>query len=380
MFLLLHFLCAKENEGRCRGATLAINKTEIPFYLLYYNNFMKRIIDANLNRATEALRVIEEIARFYLDNELLCSQLKNLRHELAGFINLNYTSLLKSRDTEGDVGTSVVNNTQKQNILDIFKANFKRLQQALRVLAEYGNSEGINITIFEKTRYESYTLEKNMFEELSKKLKLKRLEDKKLYLVTDRSQFYYTDEFLDAVAASLKGGVQIVQLREKTANAKEFIELGRKVKELCGLYDALFIINDRVDVAHIIGADGVHLGQDDIDIDSARHILGKDAIIGLSTHAPEQAEKAVDSGADYIGVGPVFETPTKPGVSSVGLKYVQWASKNVNIPWFAIGGINSENVSEVLNSGASRIAVVRAIINAENPDDSANNFVEVLNK
>lgn len=340
---------------------------------------MKRIIDANLNRATEALRVIEEIARFYLNNESLCAQLKHLRHELAGVIDLNYVALLKNRDTEGDIGTSVVNNTEKQDILDIFKANFKRLQQSLRVLAEYGQAEGIDIAVFEKTRYDSYTMEKNMFEELSKKLKLKRLEDKKLYLVTDRSKFSSVDEFLDAVAASLKGGVQIVQLREKTANAKEFIGLGRKVKELCAIYDALFIINDRVDVAHIVGADGVHLGQDDIDIDSARHLLGKDAIVGISTHAPEQAEKAVASGADYIGVGPVFETPTKPGRKSVGLEYVEWASKNVNIPWFAIGGISAENVSEVINAGASRIAVVRAIINSENPDVNANIFVEKIN-
>lgn len=340
---------------------------------------MNRIIDANLNRATEALRVIEEIARFYLDNEALCSQLKYLRHELAEVINSNYVSLLKSRDTEGDVGTSIKNNTEKQDVLDIFKANFKRLQQAMRVLAEYAQAENLNIAVFEKTRYESYTLEKKMFEELSKKLKLKRLEDKKLYLVTDRSMFSSVDDFLDAVGASLKGGVQIVQLREKTATAKEFVELGKRVKELCALYDALFIINDRVDVAHIIGADGVHLGQDDIDIDSARHILGKDAIIGISTHAPEQAEKAVASGADYIGVGPVFETPTKPGRKSVGLEYVEWASKNVSIPWFAIGGINTENVSEVIDAGASRIAVVRAIINAKKPDMQANIFLESVN-
>jgi len=340
---------------------------------------MKRIIDANLNRATEALRVIEEIARFHLDNIDLCTRFKYLRHEISDFIDLHYVSLLKSRDTEDDVGISIINNTEKRDILDIFKANFKRLQQALRVLSEYCMAEGFDITGFEKARYESYTLEKNMFEELSKKLKIKKLEDKKLYLVTDRNQFSSVDEFLDAVASSLKGGVQIVQLREKAANAREFIELGRKIKELCALYDALFIINDRVDIAHIIGADGVHLGQEDIDIDAARHILGKDSIIGLSTHAPEQALKAVDSGADYIGVGPVFETPTKPGRKSVGLEYVEWASKNIDIPWFAIGGINSGNVSEVINSGASRIAVVRAIINSENPDKSANLFAEKIN-
>lgn len=340
---------------------------------------MKRIIDVNLNRATEALRVIEEIARFYLDNEQLCTKLKYLRHELGGFIDLNYTSLLKSRDTEGDIGTEIVNNTKKQDIFDIYKANFKRLQQALRVLSEYAQTENMDISVFEKTRYETYTLEKKMFEELSQRLKFKKLEDKKLYLVTDRRKFSSLDEFLDAVASSLKGGVQIIQLREKSAHAKEIIEAGKKIKELCAMYNALFIINDRVDIAHIVGADGVHLGQDDIDICAARDILGKDTIIGLSTHCPEQAQKAVESGADYIGIGPVFETPTKPGRKSVGLEYVQWASKNIDIPWFAIGGINTTNVSEVINAGAARIAVVRAIINAEKPDVSANMFLESLN-
>lgn len=342
---------------------------------------MKRIIDVNLNRTAEALRVIEETARFYLDDVSLSSRLKYLRHELAGIENLNYSELLKSRDTDGDVGTDIINNTKKHDILDIVTAAFKRLQQALRVLAEYGRAEGLDsqaIGKFEKIRYESYTLEKEMFEELSKKLKTKKLYDKKLYLVTDRSLFSSEDEFLDAVAAALKGGVDIVQLREKTASAKEFIGLGKKVKELCAHYDALFIINDRVDIAHIIGADGVHLGQEDIDLTEARHILGNDAIIGISTHAPEQAKKAVETGADYIGVGPVFETPTKPGKKSVGLEYVEYVSKNIDIPWFAIGGINAENVSAVINAGASRVAVVRAIINAEKPEASANMFIKSI--
>ncbi|OGI21111.1 MAG: thiamine-phosphate diphosphorylase [Candidatus Melainabacteria bacterium RIFOXYA12_FULL_32_12] len=339
---------------------------------------MNRIIDANLNRATEALRAIEEISRFYLDNKILSEKLKFLRHQLANIIDENYKNLLNSRNTQEDVGIDIKNPTQKVDIWDIYKANFKRLQQSLRVLAEFAQAEGLNIQLFENARYDSYTLEKTMFEELSKKLKKRKLQDKKLYLVTDRNQFSSQDEFLDAIAAALKGGVQIIQLREKCANAKEFIELGRKVKELCSLYEALFIINDRVDIAHIIGADGVHLGQDDIDIDSARHLLGQDAIVGLSTHSPEQAQSAIQSGADYIGVGPVFTTPTKPGRKAVGLEYVEWASENTDIPWFAIGGINLDNVDEVLDAGALRIAVVRAIINADNPEKAASQFLEKL--
>jgi len=340
---------------------------------------VNRIIDANLNRATEALRVIEEISRFYLDNKDLSEKLKLIRHDLACVINDNYHDLLESRDTEGDVGVNISNPTNRNDIIDIFKANFKRLQQALRVLAEYASIENLDLSVFERARYESYTLEKKMFEEISSKLSKYRLKGKKLYLVTDSSKFNSDDEFLDAVAAALKGGVQIVQLREKNTSAKRFIDLGKKVRALCSLYDALFIVNDRVDIAHIVGADGVHLGQDDVDIDSARHLLGKNTIIGISTHAPEQATKAVMSGADYIGVGPVFETPTKPGRKSVGLEYVKWASENVNIPWFAIGGIDLNNVEEVVKEGASAIAVVRAIMNAENPETAAKQFLEKIN-
>lgn len=339
---------------------------------------MNRIIDANLNRATEALRVIEEIARFYLDNKNLSANLKNIRHELSGIIDAQYKNLLNSRNTEEDVGTDIFNPSERKNIQDIYKANFKRLQQALRALAEFGGAEGLNIALIEKARYDSYTMEKIMFEELSKKLKLKKLQDKKLYLVTDRTQFSSDDEFLDKIAASLQGGVQIIQLREKTANAKKFIELAKKIKELCSLYNALFIVNDRVDIANIVQADGVHLGQEDIGIHSARHLLGKDAIIGISTHSPGQAQQAVESGADYIGVGPVFETPTKQGRQAVGLEYVKWVAKEINIPWFAIGGINLNNVDLVIQAGASRIAVVRAVINADNPEKAACEFIEKL--
>lgn len=313
---------------------------------------MNRIIDANLNRSTEALRVIEEIARFYLDNKIFNEKLKLLRHNIGQIINLNYNDLLKSRNSENDVGIDIYNPSKRSCIIDIFKASFKRLQQSLRVLSEYGQIEGLDINIFEKARYDSYTMEKEMFEELSKKLKLANLNDKRLYLVTDSSKFKSHDEFLDKIALSLKGGVQIIQLREKNSCAKEFIELGKKVKELCAIYDALFIINDRVDIANITGADGVHLGQDDIDIKSARYLLGNDSIIGISTHSPEQAENAVKSGADYIGVGPVFETPTKPGRKAVGLDYVKWVSKNITIPWFAIGGINLDNAKQVIKAEA----------------------------
>lgn len=332
---------------------------------------MKRIIDANLNRSTEALRVLEEISRFIMNEDEISKELKYIRHELNQIQESGYDLFLNARDTENDVGVKIKNPDKRMNLENIFKANIKRLQQSLRVLAEYMPE---NFDKFENLRYKSYSLEKKMWD----KLKKSRLQNRKLYLVTNSDKFETEDLFLNAVASALKGGVDIVQLREKNMTANKIMELGKKVKLLCAEYNALFIVNDRVDIAFALNADGVHLGQDDMDVKSAREILGEGAIIGVSTHALEQAQKAVEDGADYIGVGPVFITPTKPGRQSVGLEYVRWVSENIDLPAFAIGGIDLNNVSEVIANGAKRIAVVRAVINSENPELAAMNFLKVL--
>ena len=337
---------------------------------------LKRIIDANLNRATEAARVLEEIARFLLDDKDLCEKLKQIRHKLNSLQEEKYQEYLHSRDTEGDIGVDIKNSTERVNIENIFKANIKRLQQALRTLSEYSGQNPKNLAVFEKLRYTSYTLEKIMWDKLKEKYNQIKLSEKKLYLVTNSDQFNTDDEFLDAVASALEGGVDILQLREKNMSANKIIELGKKVKQLCLQYNTTFIVNDRVDIAVVLAADGVHLGQDDLDIFSAREILGPNAIVGVSTHAVEQALKAVADGADYIGVGPVFETPTKLGRTAVGLEYVKWASENIEIPAFAIGGIDIENCQEVFDAGLKRIAVVRAIINAASPKSEAEKFIK----
>ncbi len=336
---------------------------------------MKRIIDANLNRACEALRVLEEISRFLLEDKETSEELKNIRHILNSLQDEDYAGLLTARDTEGDVGVNIKNPDRRSGIETIFKANIKRLQQALRVLAEYCPE---NFESLEKLRYKSYTLEKNMWDKLKEKYNKLMLEDKKLYLVTNSDKFETEDLFLDAVASALKGGVDILQLREKNMPANKILELGKKVKLLCAEYGATFIVNDRVDIAYVLEADGVHLGQDDMDVESARKILGNNAIIGISTHAPEQVQKAVNDGADYIGMGPVFTTPTKPGRPSVGLEYAKWVSENIKIPAFAIGGIDLTNVQDVINAGAKKIAVVRAIINSDSPEKAAQEFLKVL--
>lgn len=319
---------------------------------------MKRIIDANLNRASEGLRVIEEIARFILSDTELSARLKTIRHELQKFFDVEYDNLLDSRDTLNDVGCNIINPDKKESLDSIFKANFKRVEEAFRVLNQYASLD-------DSYRYRIYTIEKEMRSKLKLDYKKIFLNDKKLYLVTNSDNFESDEIFLDKVALSIKSGVDIVQLREKNTTSKRFIYLAQRIRELTSHFGAAFIVNDRVDIAKISNADGVHLGQDDIPVSYAREILGDNAIIGVSTHCPEHAKKAITDGADYIGVGPVFKTPTKPSKDPVGLEYVKWAADNVNIPFFAIGSIDTANIKEVVQAGAKRVAVIRAIMYAD---------------
>jgi thiamine-phosphate pyrophosphorylase len=192
-----------------------------------------------------------------------------------------------------------------------------------------------------------------------------RLARSRLYLVADaRRDRGDLAGFLDAV---LGGGVDVVQIREKEAEAGEVIRWGREFQEAAKAHDALFIVNDRPDVALALDADGVHLGQDDLPVDVARRILGPDAIIGLSTHSRDQFD-AAPADADYLCAGPVWETPTKPGRPAAGLDLIRHAAgSGEDRPWFAIGGIDEDNLGEVVAAGALRIVVVRAITESADP-------------
>jgi thiamine-phosphate pyrophosphorylase len=168
---------------------------------------------------------------------------------------------------------------------------------------------------------------------------------------------------------ALQGGVDVVQLRDKRADEREIVRAGRTFRRLCDAYDALFIVNDHPELAIACAADGVHIGQDDAEPAEVRRMLGHDALIGLSTHSPAQVDAA--AGVDYISVGPVHATPTKPDYAEVGTALVRYAAERAAVPFFAIGGIDSENVREVLAAGAERIAVVRAIRDAPDPARAA---------
>jgi thiamine-phosphate pyrophosphorylase len=176
---------------------------------------------------------------------------------------------------------------------------------------------------------------------------------------------------IDVVGPALEGGVDVIQLRDKHAPDGEIVAAGRRLAALCRARGALFLVNDRPDLALECGAHGVHVGQDDEAVDAVRELAGERLIVGVSTHSPEQMAAAEASGADYFAVGPVHETPTKPGRPAVGLELVRHAAGNATKPWFAIGGIDAGNARDVVAAGARRLAVVRAIRDAADPRAAA---------
>jgi thiamine-phosphate pyrophosphorylase len=182
------------------------------------------------------------------------------------------------------------------------------------------------------------------------------------------------------VERALAGGVDVVQLRDKHAPDETIVRAGEAMRDACTRHGALLIVNDHPDLALACGADGVHLGQDDAPLAEVRDLLGPDLLVGISTHTPAQVDAAGDSPADYLGVGPVYPTATKPGVEPVGLELVRHAAASARKPWFAIGGIDAGRAAEVAAAGARRIAVVRAIRDADDPEAAATALARALDR
>ena len=329
-----------------------------------------RILDANLDRAREGLRIIEEWCRFGLNDAALTEQIKHLRQTLGGW---HSDAMRQSRDTPGDLGTALSHpqEEQRNTLQTVVKVNCCRVQEALRVLEEYGKLHSPDMAKGAKQmRYQLYTLESKL---LGHDLR-QRLTQACTYLVTSPS-----DRLLETVEAALKGGIDIVQYREKTADDEVRLALAGQIKTLCHQYNALFIVNDRVDIAAAVGADGVHLGQQDLPLAAARHILGPLPLVGRSTTNPAEMARAIDEGADYIGVGPVYATPTKPGKAASGYDYIRYAIENAPMPWFAIGGIDLTNVATVRGAGAPGVAIVRAVMQADEPTKVAQELKQHFN-
>jgi thiamine-phosphate pyrophosphorylase len=208
-----------------------------------------------------------------------------------------------------------------------------------------------------------------------------RLAAARLYLVCGSIPDASSAEGLalpELLREAIAGGVEIVQLREKHLPDDELAAIANAARTLCERLGALLIVNDRALVAREVGADGVHVGQDDMPVAEVRELVGPEMLIGLSTHAPREIDAVDPELVDYIGVGPVHATPTKPGRAAVGLELVRYAAEHASVPYFAIGGIGSGNAPETVAAGARRLCVLRAIASAENPERAARELRELL--
>ena len=329
-----------------------------------------RILDANINRSLEALRTIEEYTRFILNDRLLTESVKQMRHDLQTLTEqFPWVERVLARDSVRDVGRSVAIDSEyeRHDISHVVAAALGRLKQSLRVLEEYSKVLAAEFgEAFERLRYQTYDLEKVIVgQEAANNL----LESLTIYGLV--AGWEKQAEFESHVIALLRAGIDVIQLRDKNLDDKTLLARSTRLRELIDEEIeqsgrlVLMIVNDRPDIARISRADGVHLGQTEIPVSAARELLGDQFIIGVSTHCPEQVEKAVKDGADYIGCGPTFPSSTKAFEEFPGTQFLNWVSKHCTLPAFAIGGINTDNVQQVSNAGFTRVAISGCLQNAD---------------
>lgn len=337
-----------------------------------------RVLDACLNRAREGLRVLEDYCRFFEPQSQLLPELKSLRHELCAAEQLDSVDQLLSRrllarDTTTDAGTEITHQREltRSAASQLVTANLRRVQESLRSLEEFGKLLSSEFAaIMKQLRYRTYMLEQPLL--------LNHASTSNRTLCLQQSQLYVlvTEELCrlpwkTVVQQILAGGTDIVQLREKHSSDREVLSRSRWIADACEEAGALFILNDRADLAVAANADGVHVGQDEIPAVAARDITGPEALVGLSTHTTVQLNAALDAPVDYIGVGPVFPGKTKTFSEFPGVPYVSVAARECPKPWFAIGGINTRNLPQLTAVGCRRIAVTASVIGTDCPQQAA---------
>ena len=367
---LAPFFCAESAWQRAIVGNSLLN-TACVSYNTAMERAIYRIIDANFNRAREAGRLIEEFCRFALNSAALSSRAKQLRHELsAGVGRIDSDLLIASRDADGDVGRAmqVEQQLSRTNIEDCFIAAAKRLTEALRALSETTQTlDPALAETFERLRFQAYTLEKDIATALSG---MRKFAGVRLYVIITAPAGYKHSEIVRLAGQCIDGGADCLQLRCKSVPDDRVFQLAGEFVGICGDAGVVSIINDRVDIAVAAGADGVHLGQNDLPVGTARLLEIRPLVIGVSTHTADQLNTAITEGADYVALGPVFATGTKPETLAAGLSYVSEAVGllgGTSVRSVAIGGITSTNLGQVLEAGARTVAVCSAISEAADP-------------
>ena len=326
-----------------------------------------RILDANANRAREALRVLEDTARFALDDGPLCSELKALRHDLqAALGTLRPGWLEANRDSAGDVGAGVTapGERERAGLGDVVTAAGKRLGEALRVIEETAKTIDPSMAgRVQAIRYRFYDAESA----LHRRLASGRARQWRVCVLLTES--LCARPWRDVLRAVIDGGAECVQVREKSLDAADLLQRVDDVVEMTGSAGVSVIVNDRIDVALATAADGVHLGARDLPVARARELAGRSLLIGVSTHTLDQARAAVVAGVDYCGVGTMFSTATKPATAPTGPAGLEaFVQRYPETPHLAIGGITPRNIGVLVEAGARGVAVSRAVCAADHPD------------
>lgn len=323
-----------------------------------------RILDAQINRGVEALRVLEDFFRFCYDDKILSASLRELRHQLRKIFMAYQNQLLSQRDSGGDVGLATSKSTtldKRDDSASLMVANFKRAQEAMRGIEESAKALSFyqEAKQIEQLRFTLYNKEKEA------QLFLKPTLPLGLYAITDE-KFSKGRDAIYQVKELCKAKIPIIQYREKYKTKQEKLKIAKEIRKITKEAGTLLVINDDIDIALEVEADGLHLGQDDLPIDVAKRLLPPSVFVGLSTHSINDYNGARLANADYVGVGPIFLTQTKENVCApVGLSYVKEVMQNPVVPFCAIGGIKLHNIDEVLDLGVKRVAIVSEVVAAD---------------
>jgi len=338
-----------------------------------------RIIDANLNRIGEGLRLLEDLARLLLNDVTLTQQLKTMRHEIIRGGQSFHQQLLQARNSRDDVGINIeaLGDEKQRELPTILVANARRVQESLRVMEELakipGTAPELDPEKFKQARFNLYTIEQALLSKLLRQEKIKHISG--LYAIID-SQSLSGRSQVEVTSQAIRGGAKTIQLRDKIRSKKELLPIAQQLKNLCAEHNVLFIVNDYLDIALAAGADGLHLGQDDLPIKEARKLLPIDKVLGCSTTTVDQAVTAEAEGADYIAVGSIYPTPSKETAKVVGLDRLHQIRRAVTLPLVAIGGINKDNAAEVMAAGADSVAVISAILQAGDIEEATREIVD----
>ncbi len=323
-----------------------------------------RLIDANVDRTQEGLRLLEDIARFMLDEAPLSEALKALRHHIGGAVANSYGGLLSSRRATEDVGASLNPPTEMERVglQGLIAANAKRVEESLRVLEETAKLPDLNLSpeVFKETRFELYDIERKLVDQLVRaELRLKL---HGLYVIVDPEVAGERD-LVQVAGQAIAGGARIIQLRYKLHDKGEMLDTAMALRRLADETETLFIVNDHLDLAIASDAHGVHVGQTDLPVAIARKLLPLGKIVGCSAQTVGMALRAQSDGADYVGVG-VFPSSTKVHAERFEnrLDRLRQIKDAVGMPVCAISGINVGNIDQVVAAGADMIAVISAVI------------------